>query len=481
MPEQNVGLIGLAVMGQNLALNVESKGFSIAVYNRTEARTKAFLAEVAPGRNIVGASSIEQLVASLESPRKIILMVQAGAPVDEVIGQLRPRLAPGDVIMDGGNSFFRDTERRSRELVGTGIHFFGVGISGGEEGALKGPAIMPGGPKDAYPLIEPILTKIAAQVDDGPCCAYIGPAGAGHFVKMAHNGCEYAIMQAIAEVYDLLAHGVGVEPAELASLFAEWNETEAGSYLVEITAKVLAEIDPISGGPLIDVILDKAGQKGTGKWTSQIALDLGVPVPSIDAAMWARNASALKDLRVEVAQTLHGPTDRPTVERGAMLESCRRALYASMLVAYAQTMALIVEASREYGYGVDLAEVARIWKGGCIIRAKALDLIQESFQGAADDGSGLPNLLLDPVIANDLNRLQGGWRLAVLTARAYGLPCPALSASLDYFETFRQARLPANLIQGLRDFFGAHTYERVDRPGVFHTEWPSTDETDSAV
>jgi len=477
MPKQNVGLIGLAVMGQNLALNIESKGFSIAVYNRTEARTREFLAGTAAGRNLTGTYSIEDLVESLETPRKVIVMVQAGTPVDQVLEQLRPHLEPGDVVMDGGNSFFRDTERRVRELQATGIHYFGVGISGGEEGALKGPSIMPGGPKDAYPLIEPILTKIAAQVEDGPCCAYIGPGGAGHFVKMSHNGCEYAIMQAIAEVYDLLTHGVGMSAGELSSVFAEWNETEAGSYLVEITAKVLAETDPDTGKPLVEVILDKAGQKGTGKWTSQTALDLGVPVPSIDAAMAARNISALKEQRVEASQVLHGPIDHPTVDKGAMIESCKRALYASMLASYAQTMALIAEASREYAYDVDLSEVARIWKGGCIIRARALDLIQESYQGS-DEGASLPNLMLDPVVASDLNRLQGGWRLAVLTARAYGLPCPVLSASLDYFESLRQARLPANLLQGLRDFFGAHTYQRVDRPGVFHTEWPPTDVAD---
>jgi 6-phosphogluconate dehydrogenase len=479
MPKQVVGLIGLAVMGQNLALNIESKGFSVAVYNRTEARTREFMEGPAAGRNVHPTFSVEELASSLETPRKVILMVQAGTPVDQVIEQLRPHLSPGDVILDGGNSYFRDTERRVRELEGTGIHYLGVGISGGEEGALKGPSIMPGGPKEAYPLVEPILTKIAAQVEDGPCSTYIGPGGAGHFVKMAHNGCEYAIMQSIAEVYDLLAHGVGLEPGELASVFAEWNETELGSYLVEITAKVLAEVDSETGKPLVDVILDKAGQKGTGKWTSQTALDLGVPLPSIDAAMSARYISALKEQRIEAAQVLHGPADRPTVEKGAMIESCRRALYASMIVAFAQTLALIAEASKEYAYDIDISEVARIWKGGCIIRAKVLDLIQESFQGAGGGEAGLPNLLLDPVIANDLNRLQGGWRLTVLTARAYGLPCPALSASLDYFESYRQERLPANLIQGLRDFFGAHTYERVDKPGIFHTEWPPTDVADS--
>jgi len=467
MPEQDVGLIGLAVMGENLALNVERNGFSLAVYNRTAERTRRFLAERAAGKRILGTFSIQEFVAALATPRKIILMVRAGEPVDEVLAQLRPLLSPGDVVMDGGNSFFRDTERRGRELAVDGIHYFGVGISGGEEGALHGPCIMPGGPKDAYPLVEPILTKIAAQTDEGPCCAYLGPGGAGHYVKMAHNGCEYAIMQSIAEVYDLLAHGVGLEAGEVSSIFAGWNETELGSYLVEITAKVLAYVDPETGRPLVDAILDEAGQKGTGKWTSQSALDLGVPVPTVDAAIAARNVSALKEQRVQAAQELHGPTERPKVEKGAMTEACRRALYASTIASFAQTMALLGAASREYGYGLDLATIARIWKGGCIIRAKLLDLVEESYEGDPE----LANLLLDPVIASDLNRLQGGWRLVVLTARTYGLPCPALSASLDYFDSYRQARLPANLIQALRDYFGAHTYRRIDRPGAFHTEW----------
>jgi len=467
MPEQDVGLIGLAVMGENLALNVERNGFSLAVYNRTAERTRRFLAERAAGKHILGTFSIQELVAALATPRKIILMVRAGEPVDEVLAQLRPLLSPGDVVMDGGNSFFRDTERRGRELVVDGIQYFGVGISGGEEGALHGPSIMPGGPKDAYPLVEPILTKIAAQTDEGPCCAYLGPGGAGHYVKMVHNGCEYAIMQSIAEVYDLLAHGVGLEAGEVSGIFAGWNETELGSYLVEITAKVLAYVDPETGRPLVDVILDRAGQKGTGKWTSQNALDLGVPVPTIDAAMAARNVSALKEQRVQAAQELHGPTERPKVEKAAMIEACRRALYASTIASFAQTMTLLGAASREYGYGLDLATIARIWKGGCIIRAKLLDLVEESYEGDPE----LANLLLDPVIASDLNRLQGGWRLVVLTARTYGLPCPALSASLDYYDSYRRVRLPANLIQALRDYFGAHTYQRIDRPGAFHAEW----------
>lgn len=467
MTKGDVGLIGLAVMSENLALNAERHGLAVAVHNRTAERTRAFLAGRAAGKRIVGAFSIEDLVGALESPRKILLMVQAGPAVDQVLAQLRPHLSPGDVVMDGGNSFFRDTERRGDELAPLGVHYFGVGISGGEEGALNGPSIMPGGPREAYGLIEPILTRIAAQVDDGPCCAYLGPGGAGHYVKMAHNGCEYALMQSIAEIYDLLAHGVGMSAPELAEVFARWNETELASYLVEITAKVLARVDPETGQPLVNVILDKAGQKGTGKWTSQNALDLGVPVPTIDAALAARNMSAYKEERVHAAQVLHGPTEHPTVEKGAMIEAARRALYASTIASFAQTMALLAAASREYGYGLDLSEIARIWKGGCIIRSALLDLIQESYQGDA----ALPNLMVDPVVTADLNRLQGGWRLVVLTARAYGLPCPALSASLDYFESYRHARLPANLIQGLRDYFGAHTYQRVDRPGTFHTEW----------
>ena len=467
MARQDVGVIGLAVMGGNLALNLERNGFSLAVYNRTADRTRQFLAGRAAGKRIQGTYSVEEFVASLSTPRKIILLVQAGAPVDEVLAQLRPRLASGDVVMDGGNSFFKDTERRSKEMAGAGIHYFGVGISGGEEGALKGPSIMPGGPKEAYPLVEPVLTKIAAQVEDGPCCAYVGPGGAGHYVKMAHNGCEYAIMQSIAEVYDLLAHGVGLEAGELSGVFAAWNQTELASYLVEITAKVLAYVDEDTGRPLVDVILDRAGQKGTGRWASQSALELGVPVPTIDAALAARNISARKEERTRASQELHGPTERPKAEKGAMIEACRRALYASTIASYAQTMALLRAASQEYGYWLNLAQIARIWQGGCIIRAKLLELIREAYDGDPD----LPNLLVDPVIASDLNRLQGAWRLVVLTARAFGLPCPALSASLDYFDSYRQPRLPANLLQGLRDYFGAHGYERVDKPGTFHTEW----------
>ena len=467
MGTQDVGLIGLAVMGENLALNIERNGFSLAVYNRTAERTRKFMTERATGKRVQGTFSYEELVGALARPRKIIMMVQAGQPVDDVLDHLKPLLEPGDVVMDGGNSFFRDTERRERELAALGLHYLGVGISGGEEGALNGPCIMPGGPADAYALVEPILTTIAAQVDDGACCAYIGPAGAGHFVKMAHNGCEYGIMQAIAEIYDLLTHGAGLSADEVSAAFAKWNEGDLGSYLVEITAKVLAQKDPETGKPLVDFVLDRAGQKGTGKWTSQAALDLGVPLPTIDAAMSARNISAYKDERVAASQVLHGPTEKPKVEQVAFVEAARRALYASMITTYAQTLALLKAASDEYGYGLDLSEIARIWKGGCIIRAKLLDVIQEAYQGDGDP----VNLLIDPVVASDLNRLHGGWRLVVITARTFGLPCAALSASLDYFDSYRQARSSANLLQGLRDYFGAHTYQRLDRPGTFHTEW----------
>ena len=465
----DVGLIGLAVMGENLARNIERNGFSVAVYNRTADRTREFVDSLT-GEQIVGTSSLADLVDSLSTPRRIITMVKAGSAVDEVVAQLRPLLAPGDVLLDCGNSHFRDTERRQKELAASGVHYFGVGVSGGEEGALKGPSIMVGGPKEAYSLVEPILTRIAARVADGACCAYLGPGGAGHYVKMVHNGCEYALMQCIAEAYDLLAHGVGLNATELAEVFARWNDSDVGSYLVEIAAKVLAKSDDETGRPLVDMIQDRAGQKGTGKWASQEALDLGVPVPSIDAAVAARNLSALKSEREHASQLLHGPVERPRVEQEAIVEATRRALYGSVVASYAQAFALLAAASRERGYGLDLSEVARIWKGGCIIRSKLLDLIQESF--AVEPGEpALANLMLDPILTNELNRFQGAWRFIIATIRTYALPCPALSASLDYFDGYRQARGPANLVQGLRDYFGAHTYERIDRPGWFHTEW----------
>jgi 6-phosphogluconate dehydrogenase len=467
MPQATVGLIGLAVMGQNLALNIERNGFPIAVYNRTTERTEEFLAGPAAGKRIFGARTIEEFVRLLERPRRIILMVQAGPAVDAVLAQLRPYLEPGDVVMDGGNSHYRDTERRGKELAEAGIYYFGTGISGGEEGALKGPSIMPGGPKEAYPLIEPILSRIAAKVEDGPCVTYIGPGGSGHYVKMVHNGIEYGDMQLIAEAYDIMRRGTGMTAPELSEVFAAWNRTELDSYLIEITAKVLAYIDPETGKPIVDVILDKAGQKGTGRWTSQDALELGVPIPTIDAAVWSRNISAMKEERVRASRILHGPSYQGSLPREQLIEAVRAALYASKISSYAQGMHLLKAASAEYGWNLNLSEIARIWKGGCIIRAKLLNRIQQAFQRDPD----LPNLLLDAEFSQAINSRQAHWRWVVQTARAMGVPCPGMSASLDYFESYRQERLPANLIQAQRDYFGAHTYERVDRPGVFHTEW----------
>ncbi len=467
MPQATVGLIGLAVMGQNLALNIERNGFPIAVYNRTTERTEEFLSGPAAGKRIFGARTIEEFTGLLERPRRIILMVQAGPAVDAVLAQLRPYLEPGDVVMDGGNSHYRDTERRSKELAEAGIYYFGTGISGGEEGALKGPSIMPGGPKEAYPLIEPILTRIAAKVDDGPCVTYIGPGGSGHYVKMVHNGIEYGDMQLIAEAYDILRRGTGMAAPELSEIFAAWNQTELDSYLIEITARVLAYIDPETGKPIVDVILDKAGQKGTGRWTSQDALELGVPIPTIDAAVWSRNISALKDERVRASSILQGPNYQGRPPRAQLIEAVRAALYASKISSYAQGMHLLKTASAAYGWNLNLSEIARIWKGGCIIRAKLLNRIQQAFLRDPE----LSNLLLDAEFSQAVNSRQAHWRWVVQTARMMGVPCPGMSASLDYFDSYRQERLPANLIQAQRDYFGAHTYERVDKPGVFHTEW----------
>lgn len=467
MSQQDIGLIGLAVMGENLALNIANHGFSVAVYNRTAERTRAFVERVGPGRNIIGTYSLAELVAALERPRRIILMVKAGQPVDDVLIQLRPLLEPGDIVIDGGNSYFKDTERRAEEMAAAGFRYIGTGISGGEEGALKGPSIMPGGPREAYELVAPILTRIAAQVADGPCCTHIGPGGAGHYVKMVHNGIEYGDMQLIAEVYDILRRGTRLTAEEMSGLFNEWNQGELNSYLIEITAKVLAYRDQETGQPLVDLILDRAGQKGTGKWTSQNALDLGVPIPTIDAAIWSRNMSAFKAERVKASEVLAGPTAWPEMRLSRLLDALRHALYAAKISSYAQGMSLLRVASQEYGYNLNLAEIARIWKGGCIIRARLLDEIQAAFTASPD----LPNLLLAPPFVDALTAAQEDWRAVVQQARHMGVPCPALNSSLDYYDSYRRSRLPANLIQAQRDYFGAHTYERVDRPGSFHTEW----------
>jgi 6-phosphogluconate dehydrogenase len=466
-----VGLVGLAVMGANLARNIERNGFSIAVYNRTWARTEALINGPAKSATRMGAfKTMEEFCAALERPRRVIIMVQAGAPVDDMIEQLLPHLEPGDCIMDGGNSYFKDTEARVQALSAKGLHFLGTGISGGEEGALWGPSIMPGGPRDAYAAFEPILTRVAAQVSDGPCCTYVGPGGAGHYVKMVHNGIEYGDIQLICEAYAVLSRIAGVGPAEMAELFAEWNRGELDSYLIEIASKVLAYVDPETGRPLVDLILDRAGQKGTGKWTSQEALDLGIPIPTIDAALWSRNISARKDERVHASKHLNGVQPGAPLTgqaRKDLVAAVAQALYASKVASYAQGLAMLSAASQEHNYALDLIEMARIWKGGCIIRAQLLGRIQDAYRRDPQ----LANLMLDPYFSEVIASHQPAWRHVVTTAVQAGIPVPATAASLAYVDAYRSERLPANLLQGLRDFFGAHTYERVDKEGSFHTQW----------
>jgi len=467
MQGQEIGFIGLAVMGENLVLNMESKGFFVSVYNRTTDKVKRFLEGRASSKNIHGTYSIKELVESLDSPKRVMMMVKAGPAVDELIDQIEPFLSRGDILIDGGNSFFRDTDRRYEALAPKGIHYVGTGVSGGEEGALKGPSIMPGGPKEAYDRLAPLLTKIAAQVDDGPCCTYIGPSGAGHFVKMVHNGIEYGDMQLIGEAYDILKTALGLQATELADIFARWNEGVLNSFLIEITGRIFTKIDEETGKPLVDIILDKAGQKGTGKWTSQIALDLGVAIPTINAAVEARILSAFKAERQAASKALGTPQKQFKGKKGGLIDAVHDALYASKICSYAQGMAMMRAASEEYGWNLNLAEISRIWKGGCIIRARFLDLIKEAYRSRPD----LPNLLLHPEFTNWILKAQDSWREVIRTANGLGIPCLALSASLNYFDSYRRDRLPQNLTQAQRDFFGAHTYERVDREGIFHTEW----------
>ncbi len=470
MNKAQVGIVGLGTMGENLALNIESKGFPVAVFNRTPERVTKFIQTYGKGRSISPATSIQEFTEALEAPRVILVMVKAGPSVDEVVMQLTSHLAEGDVLIDGGNSHFRDTERRIKELAAKRVYLLGTGISGGEEGALKGPCIMAGGPEPAYALARPILTKIAAQTEDGPCCAYLGPGGAGHYVKMVHNGIEYAVIQLIAETYDIMQRMLGLAPKETAKTFSDWNKDELGSYLIGITADVLARVDEETSKPLVDLISDKAEQKGTGKWTSQDALDLGVPIPTIDAAVSARIMSSLKDERLHAAQVLKWSSGRFHGESSKYLDALRAALYCSVIVSYAQGLGLLKVASKEYGFGTNLADTARIWKGGCIIRSRLLNEIQGAFERRAD----LPNILTDPKLSSLLLELQEKWRFVAAEAKLSGIPCPAMDAALDYFDSFRSVRLPANLIQALRDYFGAHTYERIDKPGRFHTNWKAT-------
>lgn len=468
---QSFGLIGLAVMGENLALNVERNGFPIAVYNRTSATTEKFMAERAQGKNVKPAFSLEEFVQSLERPRKIMIMVKAGAPVDAVMDQLKPLIDEGDMIIDGGNSLYTDTERRVVDMESKGFRFVGMGVSGGEEGALNGPSLMPGGSEAAYREIEPIVTKIAAQVDDGPCVTYIGPGGSGHYVKMVHNGIEYGDMQLIAEAYDLLKNAAGLNHEQLHEVFAEWNTTdELNSFLIEITANIFTKMDDQTGLPLVDVILDAAGQKGTGRWTVESALELGISIPTIIAAVNARIMSSIKAERVAASQVLTGPTGKYDGDVKAFVSMVRDALYCSKICSYAQGMALIGKASKElFNNGVNLGECARIWKGGCIIRAGFLGKIKHAY----DENPELPNLLLAPEFKQTILDRQDAWREVLMTAAKLGIPVPAFSASLDYFDSYRRDRLPQNLTQAQRDYFGAHTYERTDKPRgeSFHAEW----------
>jgi 6-phosphogluconate dehydrogenase len=467
MAQQDLGLIGLAVMGQNLVLNVEEKGFSVAVYNRTAERTKEFMEGEAKGKRIAPHYDLGEFVKDIARPRKIMLMVKAGTPVDEFIEHLLPFLEKGDLLIDGGNSLFTDTIRRNKHLAASGILYIGTGVSGGEEGARHGPSIMPGGQPEAYALVEPMLTKIAAHVNGDPCCTYIGPDGAGHYVKMVHNGIEYGDMQLIAEAYFLMKEGLGMSAPELHQVFAEWNKGDLDSYLIEITRDIFARTDEDTGQPLVEVILDKAGQKGTGKWASQSALDLGVCTPTIAEAVFARCISAVKDERVAASKVLSGPAVRYKGDKSQFVEAIRQALYASKVCSYAQGFALMREAGQEYGWQLNFGEIAKIWRGGCIIRARFLHRITEAYQRDL----GLANLMLDPFFRDVLLTSQGKWRLVVATAAQLGLPAPAFSSALGYFDSYRRDRLPANLIQAQRDYFGAHTYERTDKPGVFHTEW----------
>jgi len=468
MNSSDIGLIGLAVMGENLVLNMESKGFQVSVFNRTTEVTEKFAANRGAGKNIVAAKTIEEFVASLAKPRKIMIMVKAGAAVDAVINQLLPHLDKGDVVIDGGNSLYSDTQRREEALSAKGLNYLGIGVSGGEEGALKGPSLMPGGTKNAWEIVSPIYRKIAAQVEGEPCCRYMGPGGAGHYVKMVHNGIEYGDMQLICEAYAILHDVLSLDADELHEVFDTWNKGDLDSFLIEITANIFRRRDPDTGKPLVDVILDKAGQKGTGKWTLQSAIDLAVVVSTINAAVEARVLSSLKDQRVRASKILPKPQSfRYEGDKAKLIDAVRDALYASKIISYAQGFTLFAAAGKQYGWDLHFGDIATIWRGGCIIRAKFLNRIKEAF----DRNPQLENLMLDPFFSAVLEKSQANWRHAVATAIQAGVAVPAFAASLSYLDSYRQERLPANLLQAQRDYFGAHTYERVDKPGTFHTEW----------
>lgn len=468
MTKQQIGVVGMAVMGKNLALNIESRGYSVALYNRTGSKTEEVLAEN-PDKNLLGTYSVEEFIQSIERPRRIVMMVQAGHGTDATIQSLLPHLDQGDILIDGGNTFFEDTIRRSKELADSGINFIGTGVSGGEEGALKGPSIMPGGQKEAYELVAPILEQISAKAEDGtPCVVYIGPDGAGHYVKMVHNGIEYGDMQLIAESYDLMQNILGLSVDEMAETFSEWNKGELDSFLIEITADILTRKDDLgTGQPIVDVILDAAGNKGTGKWTSQSALDLGVPLPLITESVFARYISAYKEERVAASEILSRPNFEYTGDKAELVEKIRQALYFSKIMSYAQGFAQLRTASKEYDWNLPFGEIAKIWREGCIIRARFLQKITDAYEREED----LANLLLDDYFKEITEKYQQSVRDVVSLAVQAGVPVPTFSSAIAYFDSYRSKRLPANLIQAQRDYFGAHTYERTDREGIFHYSW----------
>ncbi len=463
-----IGVVGLAVMGSNIARNFANNGHTVAVYNRTTAKTEKFMEDFGETGNFVPSETIADFVKSLERPRRALIMVQAGAGTDAVISQLAEEMDEGDIIIDGGNALYTDTIRREAEMSERGLNFVGAGISGGEEGALNGPAIMPGGPAESWEALGPLLESVAAKVDGTPCVTHIGPDGAGHFVKMVHNGIEYADMQVIGEAYQLLRYGAGMEPAEIAEVFKTWNEGDLDSYLIEITAEVLSQVDEKTGKPLVDVIVDSAGQKGTGRWTVKAALDLGIPTTGIGEAVFARALSGAREQRdATIGNLPSGELSTLDVPKEEFIEDVRRALYASKLVAYAQGFDEIKAGSDEHKWDVDPRDLATIWRGGCIIRAKFLNRIREAYDANAE----LPSLLLDPYFKGELGSLIDSWRRVVILATQLGQPVPVFASSLSYYDSLRAERLPAALIQGQRDFFGAHTYRRTDREGSFHTLW----------
>jgi 6-phosphogluconate dehydrogenase len=466
MEKANFGVMGLGVMGHMLALNMERNGFHVAGYDLDAEKVRAFEVDSAH-KNLIACSTLDAFLAALELPRRILVMVPAGSPVDAVIASLKPVLSKGDLLIDGGNSFFLDTERRSKELETSGINYIGTGVSGGEKGALWGPSIMPGGQPEAWELVKPIFEAISVKAYGEPCVAYMGPRGAGHYVKMVHNGIEYGDMQLIAEAYDILHRGLGLNNSQLHGVFAGWNHGELESYLIEITADIFSKTDPETGTALIDLILDEAQQKGTGKWTSQNALDLGAPTPTINAAVESRIISSFKAERESASKILVGPEPKTMGSNPALIASVGSALYAAKICSYAQGFALMRSASKEYGYNLNFAEIARIWRGGCIIRARFLNDIRDAFTRNPD----LPNLMIDPEFTRTLNSSQAALRKVVALAAESGIPALAFSSALAYFDAYRSERLPANLTQAQRDYFGAHTYRRIDREGSFHTEW----------